>query len=125
MNFARIVGTGSYLPEKIMSNHELEQRIDTTAQWIYERTGIEQRHIAAPSETTTDLAEAAARPALEAANIAITDIDLIIVATTTPDHVFPSVATQLQDLVLELHVTLEFPFLNVVFSFLCHLNQNF
>ena len=97
MNYSRIVGTGSYLPEQIVTNADLEQQIDTTEQWIRERTGIEQRHVAATGETTCDLAEAATRQALEAGNVVASDIDLIIVATTTPDYVFPSVATQLQE----------------------------
>ncbi|HRF43090.1 MAG TPA: beta-ketoacyl-ACP synthase III [Candidatus Competibacteraceae bacterium] len=96
MNYARIVGTGSYLPEKILTNADLEQLIDTTADWIVERTGVEERHIAAPDETTCDLAEQASRRALDAAGLDPGDIDLIILGTTTPDHIFPSVATQLQ-----------------------------
>ena len=96
MNYARIIGTGSYLPEKVLTNAELEQMIDTTAEWVVERTGVEERHIAAPGETTCDLAEQASRRALAAAGIAPGDIDLIVLGTTTPDHVFPSVATQLQ-----------------------------
>ncbi len=96
MIYARIAGTGSYLPEKIMTNADLEQLIDTTADWIVERTGVEQRHIAAPNETTCDMAEHAARRALEAAGLEPSAIDLIVLGTTTPDHVFPSVATQLQ-----------------------------
>ena len=96
MNYARIAGTGSYLPEKILTNADLEQMIDTTAEWIVERTGVEQRHIAAAGETTCDLAEHAARRALDAAGLAPSAIDLIVLGTTTPDHVFPSVATQLQ-----------------------------
>lgn len=96
MNYARIAGTGSYLPEKILTNADLEQMIDTTAEWIVERTGVEQRHIAAAGETTCDMAEHAARRALDAAGLAPSAIDLIVLGTTTPDHVFPSVATQLQ-----------------------------
>ncbi|MFO1371792.1 MAG: beta-ketoacyl-ACP synthase III [Candidatus Competibacteraceae bacterium] len=96
MNYSRISGTGSYLPEKVLTNADLEQLIETTAEWIVERTGVEQRHIAAPEETTCDLAEQASRRALAAAGIEPRDIDLIVVGTTTPDHVFPSVATQLQ-----------------------------
>ncbi len=96
MNYARIIGTGGYLPEQVLSNADLEQRIDTTAEWIVERTGVEERHIAAPGETTCDLAEHAARRALTAAGLEPADIDLIVLGTTTPDHVFPSVATQLQ-----------------------------
>ncbi|HOB60714.1 MAG TPA: beta-ketoacyl-ACP synthase III [Candidatus Competibacteraceae bacterium] len=96
MNYARIVGTGSYLPEKVVSNADLEQMIETTADWIVERTGVEERHVAAPGETTADMAEQAARRALEAAGLEPGDIDMIVLGTTTPDHVFPSVATVLQ-----------------------------
>lgn len=97
MKYSRIVGTGGYLPERVLTNDELEKMVDTSAQWIRERTGVEQRHIAAPGETTCDLAEIAAKQALDAAQLQPLDIDMIVVATTTPDHVFPSVATQLQD----------------------------
>lgn len=96
MVYARIKGTGSYLPEKVLTNADLEQMVDTSDQWIFERTGIRQRHIAAANETTVDLAEKAARNAIQAANIDIANIDLIIVATTTPDLVFPSTACLLQ-----------------------------
>ena len=96
MNHARIIGTGGYLPEKVLTNADIEQMIETTADWIVERTGVEARHIAAPGETTCDLAEHASRRALEAAGVDARDIDLIVLGTTTPDHVFPSVATQLQ-----------------------------
>jgi len=96
LNYARIIGTGSYLPEKVLTNVDLEQMIETTAEWIVARTGVEERHIAAPGETTCDLAEQASRRALAVAGIEPGDIDLIILGTTTPDHVFPSVATQLQ-----------------------------
>lgn len=95
-HFARIVGTGSYLPERVVSNAELEKMVDTSDAWIRERTGIRQRHIAAEGEFTLDLAEKAARQALDAAGIATADIDLIIVATTTADQVFPSTACLLQ-----------------------------
>ncbi|MEZ5593604.1 MAG: beta-ketoacyl-ACP synthase III [Gammaproteobacteria bacterium] len=97
MKFSRIVGTGGYLPEKILRNSDLERMVDTTHEWIVDRTGIEQRHVAAAGETTCDLAEQAARRALDAADWDPASLDLIIVATTTPDHVFPSVASQLQD----------------------------
>ena len=96
MNYARITGTGGYLPEKVLTNADLEQLIETTSDWIVERTGVEERHIAAPGETTCDLAEQAARRALDAAGLEPRDLDLIILGTTTPDHVFPSVASQLQ-----------------------------
>lgn len=92
--FSRIIGTGSYLPERVVTNAELESRIDTTDEWITERTGIRQRHIAADGEFTVDLAEAAARQALSSAGLS--SVDLIVVATTTPDRVFPSTACLLQ-----------------------------
>jgi 3-oxoacyl-[acyl-carrier-protein] synthase-3 len=96
MTFARIIGTGSYLPEKVLTNFDLEKIVDTSDSWIRERTGIEKRHIAIDGQTTVDLAERAARHAIEAAGIKPQDIDLIIVATTTPDRIFPSTACLLQ-----------------------------
>lgn len=96
MTHARILGTGSYLPAGILTNADLEKRVDTTSQWIIERTGIHQRHIAAEGEVTSDLATAAARAALDAANLQPVDMDLLIVATTTPDLVFPSTACSVQ-----------------------------
>ncbi len=97
MKYARIVGTGGYLPEKVLSNHDLEKMVDTSDQWIQERTGIKKRHIAEDNETTCDLAEKAALRAIEAAGIDNSEIDLIIVATTTADQVFPSTACLLQE----------------------------
>lgn len=97
MSHARITGTGSYLPERVMTNHDLEQIVDTSDAWIRERTGIEQRHIAAEGQFTSDLAEPAARRALEAAGRVPEEVDLIIVATTTPDRIFPSTACLLQE----------------------------
>ncbi len=94
--YSRITGTGSYLPEKVLDNHDLEKMLDTSDTWIRERTGIRKRHVAADNETTCDLAEKAARNAMEMAGKAPADIDLIIVATTTPDRVFPSTACLLQ-----------------------------
>ncbi|WP_414673652.1 MULTISPECIES: beta-ketoacyl-ACP synthase III [unclassified Methylophaga] len=94
--YSRIAGTGSYLPEKILSNHDLESMVETSDQWIKERTGIKERHIAAENETTTDLAYQASLKAIEAAGINNDDIDLIIVATTTPTQIFPSTASLLQ-----------------------------
>jgi 3-oxoacyl-[acyl-carrier-protein] synthase-3 len=96
MTFARIAGTGGYLPERVMSNEELEAMVDTSDEWIRERTGIKRRHIAADDETTSDMAIRAAERAIEAAGIATSEIDLIIVATTTPDKVFPSTACIVQ-----------------------------
>lgn len=96
MSFARIIGTGGYLPEKILTNLELEKMVDTSDQWIVERTGIRERHIAATGETSCDMAEHAARQALAMAGIEVKDIDLIVVATTTPDQIFPSTACLLQ-----------------------------
>lgn len=97
MIYSRIAGTGSYLPKKILSNAELEKMVDTTDEWIFSRTGIRERHIVADDEFTSDLAAHAARQAIESANIDPACIDLIIVATTTPDKVFPSTAVMLQN----------------------------
>ncbi|MBB5206800.1 beta-ketoacyl-ACP synthase III [Chiayiivirga flava] len=95
--FSRIAGTGSYLPDNIVTNADLEQRVDTTDEWIRERTGIRQRHIALPGQTTGDLAYEAALRALEAAGVAASEIDLLVVGTTTPDVIFPSTACLLQN----------------------------
>ena len=97
MNYSRITGTGSYLPEKILTNHDLERMVDTSDEWITDRTGIKKRHIAAENQTTCDLAEQAACAAMDAADVTRSDIDLIIVATTTPDRIFPSTACLLQE----------------------------
>lgn len=91
-----IAGFGHYLPEKILTNDELAQKIDTTDEWIVQRTGIHQRHIAAKNEFTSDLATHAAKRALEDAKLTPHDIDLIVLATATPDYTFPSTATQVQ-----------------------------
>ena len=96
MIWSRIVGTGSYLPRRIVTNDELAQRLDTSDAWIRERTGIAERRIADPSQASSDLALEACRAALAAAQLAPGDIDLIIVATSTPDYVFPSTACLLQ-----------------------------
>ena len=96
MSYARILGTGSYLPARALTNADLEAIVDTTATWIKERTGIEKRHLVVDGETCCDLAEAAARNALDAAGLDPADIDLVLVATTTPDQFFPSTACLLQ-----------------------------
>jgi 3-oxoacyl-[acyl-carrier-protein] synthase-3 len=94
--YSRIAGTGSYLPEKIMTNADLEALVDTSDEWIRSRTGISERHVVVEGETTTDLAEHAARRALAAAGVEASEVDLICVGTTTPDLVFPNVGTLLQ-----------------------------
>ena len=96
MKYARITGTGGYLPEKVLTNADLEKIVETSDQWIKDRTGISKRHIAAENQTTCDLAEIAAKRAMEAAGVCSNDIDLIVFATTTPDKVFPSTACLLQ-----------------------------
>ncbi len=91
-----VVGCGGYLPENILTNDELAQRLDTTDEWIRDRSGITQRHIAAEGELTSDLALAAAQSALDAAGVSVQDIDLILLATSTPDETFPATATVVQ-----------------------------
>jgi len=94
--YSRIIGTGGYLPEKILTNSDLEKMVETSDEWIRERTGIQQRHIAAEGQTTCDLAEHASKRAIEMSGIDVNTLDLIIVATTTPDKTFPSTACLLQ-----------------------------
>src|SRR5690554_3394255 len=94
--FSRISGTGHYLPSQRLTNLELEQRVDTSDQWIQERTGIRERRIAAGHENVVTMAAAASRDALEAAQRASADIDMIIVATTSADQAFPSAACEVQ-----------------------------
>ena len=95
--YSRIIGTGSYLPEKILTNRDLEQTVETSDEWIRSRTGITQRHIAAAGQTASDMAFDASKMALDMAKIKVDEIDLIIVATTTPDMIFPSTACFLQE----------------------------
>jgi 3-oxoacyl-[acyl-carrier-protein] synthase-3 len=95
--YARVLGTGSHLPAKIVTNHDLERMVDTSDAWIRERTGIVRRHVVGDHETCVDLAEPACRRALEAAALDASDIDLIVLATSTPDQTFPSSACLLQN----------------------------
>lgn len=94
--YARIAGTGSYLPEKVLTNHDLAQMVETSDEWITARTGIRERHVAADGETTSDLALQAATRALEAAGVSADEVELIVLGTTTPDLIFPSSACLLQ-----------------------------
>lgn len=96
MIYSRIAGTGSYLPEKVLTNADLEKMVETSDEWIRERTGIHKRHVAVEGQTTCDLAEQAARNAMAAAGVTADELDLIIIATTTPDKIFPSTACLLQ-----------------------------
>ena len=96
MIFSKIIGVGSYLPKNLLTNKDLEKSLDTTDEWIISRTGIKERHIVGPNEHTTDLAFEAARNAINNASINAKEIDLIIVATTTPDKIFPSTACNVQ-----------------------------
>jgi 3-oxoacyl-[acyl-carrier-protein] synthase-3 len=95
--YSEIIGTGSYLPAKVLTNFDLEKIVETSHDWIVSRSGIHERHIAADNELTSDLALQASLRAIEAAAISAEEIDLVIVATTTPDQVFPSTACILQD----------------------------
>ena len=96
MTFARVLGTGGYLPEHCLTNSDLERLVDTKDAWVQERTGIRKRHIVGPGETTCDLAEHASRRALEAAGIEKDEIDFVVLGTTTPDLVYPATACRLQ-----------------------------
>ena len=96
MTFSRIIGTGSYLPEKTLSNADIEHLVDTSDDWIRERTGIRKRHVVDEAESTVDLAERAARSALDAAQLDPRELDLIVVGTTTPDRIYPATACRLQ-----------------------------
>ena len=96
MTFSRIVGTGRYLPERIMTNADLEKIVDTTDEWIRTRTGVERRHVVAPDQTTSDMCVEAAKKAMDAAGVTAQDIDLVITGTTTPDLIFPNISTIIQ-----------------------------
>ena len=121
MIYTRISGTGGYLPEKVITNADLEKMVDTSDAWIVDRTGIRERRIVNDGETTTDLAERASRRAIEAAGIDAKSIDLIIVATTTPDQVFPSSACLLQER-LDIHGCAAFDIQAVCTGFVYGLN---
>lgn len=97
MIYSKIAGTGRYLPERILTNADLEKMVDTSDEWIRTRTGVESRHVASEDEKTSDLCVAAAEKAMEAAGVGVDDIDLIIVGTTSPDLIFPNIATLIQD----------------------------
>ena len=96
MTYSRIVGTGRYLPEKIMTNFDLEKIVDTTDEWIRTRTGVERRHVVEPEQTTSDMCCEAARAAMEDAGVKPEDIDFVVTGTTTPDVVFPNISTIIQ-----------------------------
>jgi 3-oxoacyl-[acyl-carrier-protein] synthase-3 len=96
MTYSRIAGTGRYLPERVLTNADLEKMVDTSDEWIRTRTGIEQRHVAADDERTSDLCVNAARAAMEAAGVTVDDIDMVFVGTTSPDLIFPNIATIIQ-----------------------------
>ena len=97
MIYSKIAGTGRFLPEKILTNADLEKMVDTTDEWIRTRTGVERRHVASEDQTTSDLCVEAAKKAMEAADVTVDDIDLIIVGTTSPDLIFPNIGTIIQD----------------------------
>jgi len=96
MTYSRIIGTGRYLPERIMTNFDLEKIVDTTDEWIRTRTGVERRHVVAEDQTTSDMCVEAAKIAIEDAGVDVSDIDLVITGTTSPDFIFPNVSTLIQ-----------------------------
>ena len=96
MTYTKIVGTGRYLPEKILTNFDLEKLVDTSDEWIRTRTGVERRHVVRDDETTSDMCVAAAKIAIEDAGVDVTDIDMVLVGTTSPDLIFPNCATLVQ-----------------------------
>ncbi|HEX5788551.1 MAG TPA: beta-ketoacyl-ACP synthase III [Woeseiaceae bacterium] len=96
MTYSRIAGTGRYLPEKVLTNFDLEKMVDTTDEWIRTRTGVERRHCVAPDQTTSDMCVEAAKTAMTAAGVTPADIDMVVIGTTSPDLIFPNVATLVQ-----------------------------
>ncbi len=96
MTYSRIVGTGRYLPERILTNFDLEKMVDTTDEWIRTRTGVERRHVVAEDQTTSDMCVEAAKAAIADAGVSVEDIDLVITGTTSPDLIFPNVSTLIQ-----------------------------
>ena len=96
MTYSRIAGTGRYLPEKILTNFDLEKMVDTTDEWIRTRTGVERRHAVEPDQTTSDMCVEAAKVAMDDAGVKPADIDMVVVGTTTPDLIFPNIATLIQ-----------------------------
>ena len=96
MTYTKIAGTGRYLPEKILTNFDLEKMVDTSDEWIRTRTGVERRHVVRDDETTSDMCVAAAKIAIEAAGVDVADIDMVLVGTTSPDLIFPNCATLVQ-----------------------------
>ena len=96
MTYSKIVGTGRYLPEKVLTNFDLEKMVDTTDEWIRTRTGVERRHVVEEEQTTSDMCVEAAKQAMESANVSSDEIDLVIIGTTSPDLIFPNVATLVQ-----------------------------
>ncbi len=96
MTYTKIAGTGRYLPEKILTNFDLEKMVDTSDEWIRTRTGVERRHVVRDDETTSDMCVEAAKVAIEDAGVDVTDIDMVLVGTTSPDLIFPNCATLVQ-----------------------------
>jgi len=96
MTYSRIIGTGRYLPERILTNFDLEKMVDTSDEWIRTRTGVERRHVVDAEQTTSDMCVEAAKVAIESAGITVEDIDMVVTGTTTPDLVFPNVSTLIQ-----------------------------
>ena len=118
---SRIIGCGAYLPEKVLTNDDLAKTVDTSNDWIVGRTGITQRHIAADGQLTSDLALAAAERAVSAAGISVDELDLLILATSTPDNTFPATAAKVQAR-LGMHQGAAFDVQAVCAGFICALS---